>query len=189
MSRYSPDFKKEVIEKVLSRKGRRIEEVGTECGVPRATLFRWLKEHLTDPHGFEMKATRPQDWSLAAKTKALLETRFMTEEELGLYLRSKGLYHCHLREWKNEVMGLMGRNRKLNQVKNENEDALLRQRIKELQRELKLKDKALKEATALLALKKKAESIWGEQRDEKSQPMTGEDVSSSSKKPKKTAAE
>jgi hypothetical protein len=39
-----------------------------------------------------MKATRPQDWSLAAKTKALLETRFMTEEELGLYLRSKGLY-------------------------------------------------------------------------------------------------
>ena len=44
MSRYSPDFKKEVIEKVLSRKGRRIEEVGAEFGVPRATLFRWLKD-------------------------------------------------------------------------------------------------------------------------------------------------
>jgi cell division septum initiation protein DivIVA len=69
-------------------------------------------------------------------------------------------------------MGLMGRNRKLNQIRNENEDALLRQRIKELQRELKLKDKALKEATALLALKKKAESIWGEQREKKSPPTT-----------------
>jgi len=83
----------------------------------------------------------------------------------------------------------MGRNRKLNQIANENEGAILRQRIKELQRELKRKEKALKEASALLALKKKAESIWGVQKDEESPPTIGAEPSNSSTKPKKKAVD
>ena len=189
MGRYSPVFKKEIIEKVLGRRGKSLEKAIRECGISRATVFRWLKEYIADPHGIEMKAARPQDWSVAAKTKALLETRFMTEAELGVYLRSKGLYHCHLKEWKDDVISVMGRNRKINRLKNDNEDALLRQRIKDLTRELKLKDKALKEATALLALKKKAELIWGVREEEKPQPTTEEDASNSLKKPKKTAVD
>jgi len=189
MSRYSPVFKRDLIQKVLARKDKKVDQVADEHGVSRASVFRWLKEYLANPLGMEMKASRPQDWSAAAKTKALLETRFMTNEELGLYLRANGLYHCHLKEWRDEVMGLMGRNRKLNQIKNENEDSILRQRIKELQRELKRKDKALKEASALLALKKKAELIWGEQKEEKSPPTIEDEPSNSSKKQKKKDAE
>ncbi len=189
MSRYSPVFKRDLIQKILSRKDRKVEVVADEHGVSRASVFRWLKEYLADPHGMEMKASRPQDWSAAAKTKALLETRFMNDAELGLYLRANGLYHCHLKEWKEEIIGLMGRNRKLNQIANENEGAILRQRIKELQRELKRKEKALKEASALLALKKKAESIWGVQKDEESPPTIGAEPSNSSTKPKKKAVD
>jgi len=40
-------------------------------------------------------------------------------------------------------------------------------RIKELERELRRKDKALAETAALLVLKKKAQAIWGEHEDEK----------------------
>ena len=82
MSRYSPVFKRDLIQKILSRKDRKVEVVADEHGVSRASVFRWLKEYLADPHGMEMKAPRPQDWSAAAKTKALLETRFMNDAEL-----------------------------------------------------------------------------------------------------------
>jgi hypothetical protein len=37
-----------------------------------------------------------------------------------------------------------------------------RRRLRELERELKRKDKALAEAAALWVLRKKAEAIWGE---------------------------
>ena len=39
-------------------------------------------------------------------------------------------------------------------------------RIKELERELRRKDKALAETAALLVLKKKAQAIWGDREDE-----------------------
>lgn len=189
MGRYSPVFKKEIIEKILGRRGKSLEQAIKESGVSRATVFRWIQEYVADPHGVEMKAARPQEWSVAAKTKALLETRFMTDSELGVYLRAKGLYHCHLKEWKEDVLAVMGRNRKIDKLKNDNTDALLRQQVKELTRQLKLKDKALKEATALLALKKKAELIWGVQEEEKSTSMTDDEHLTSSKKPKKTDVE
>jgi hypothetical protein len=40
------------------------------------------------------------------------------------------------------------------------------QRIKELERELRRKEKALAETAALLALKKKARDIWGDSEDD-----------------------
>ena len=43
-----------------------------------------------------------------------------------------------------------------------------KKKIKELERELRRKDKALAEATALLILKKKAELIWGVVEDDES---------------------
>ena len=39
-------------------------------------------------------------------------------------------------------------------------------RLKELQRELRQKEKALAETAALLVLKKKAQAIWGDAEDE-----------------------
>jgi hypothetical protein len=69
----------------------------------------------------------------------------------------------------------------------EKEAALLR-RIRELEREVQLKDKALKEATAILVLKKKAESIWGVANEEEESPeKTEQEPSRLSKKHKRTA--
>ena len=41
-----------------------------------------------------------------------------------------------------------------------------RQRIRQLERELRRKEKALAEAAALLVLQKKAQAIWGDPEDE-----------------------
>jgi hypothetical protein len=52
-------------------------------------------------------------------------------------------------------------NRRLNTEKKAD-----RQRIRQLERELRRKEKALAEAAALLVLQKKAQAIWGDPEDE-----------------------
>ena len=45
-------------------------------------------------------------------------------------------------------------------------------RVRELEKELRRKDKALAEASALLVLKKKAQAIWGDE-DDDTTPRSG----------------
>jgi hypothetical protein len=46
------------------------------------------------------------------------------------------------------------------------DSGMARERIKQLERELRRKDAALAETAALLVLRKKAEAIWGKDEDE-----------------------
>jgi transposase len=184
LATYCPDFKMNCVELALSNQdGKSIDQLANEQGVSRATLFRWIKAYGPQAASLEKRKARPQEWSLASKLKTILETQGMSENELGAYLRTKGLYFSHLLQWKQEV---------LEEVKQRGKsvptgEAALLKRIRELERELKRKDKALREATALAILKKKAELLWPENVEENS-PETPETTPlSSSKKPKKTA--
>ncbi len=153
MSRHSPVFKRQLVEKILSQRNTSIDEIAKEHGVPRSTAFRWLRQYYREANGEERRSARPQDWNLATKMKVLLETRGMRDVELGLYLRREGLYHCHLELFKQEVLDEVSKSKKENRL--DAKEAILLQKVRDLQKELKIKDKALREATALLALKKK----------------------------------
>ena len=187
MLRYSPEFKRSVVERYLLQKSKGAEFVQRELQISRASLFRWIKVYGPQTTGVVRRQTRPQDWSMAAKLRALLETRAMNDQEMGIYLRENGLYYAHLVEWKTEVLSEVKKNNRMNRIPS-NESSLVK-RIRELEREVKLKDKALREATALLALKKKAELIWAEPEEEKSQDQTESKSPPSSKKRKKKAAD
>jgi transposase len=130
-----------------------------EVGITQATLSRWIRKHGTMV-AME-KGKRSSDWTPEEKLRAIVETAHLTDEELGSYLREKGLHAANLEEWrKQSLLGMteaaLGGRRK----KDPNA-----QRIKELERELLRKDKALAEASALLILKKKVEAIWGVEDD------------------------
>ena len=107
-----------------------------------------------------MKGRRPQDWTAEEKLNAVLEYEKLEEEEQrGKYFRAKGLHSVHIERWKQEIIeGL-----KSSKLVKKDPRA---KRIKELERELRRKDKALAETAALLVLKKKAQAIWGEREDE-----------------------
>jgi hypothetical protein len=83
----------------------------------------------------------------------------LSEEERGAFLRRSGLHSDNLAEWKRTCVDalLSSREERASRV----EVAEANRRIKELERELSRKDKALAEASALLILKKKADLIWG----------------------------
>ena len=168
---YCHDFKRIVIQKVFaSSESRRVEIIAKENGVSRATMFRWISRYGPEVVGVVKRSAKPEKYSMASKLKILLETKGMGEQELGAYLRHKGIFHSHLIQWKDEVLDEMkdGTDAKNLPTK----EAELLRRIRELEREVKRKDRALKEATAILALKKKALSIWGASADEKSETQT-----------------
>jgi len=128
-------------------------------GVSATSLYAWVNEsNRSGKHVGKSSHTsrRPQDWSAAEKFEAVLESSQLSDEELGRYLREKGIHEANLKEWRKQAeKGLspapMGADKQL--VK-EN---------KRLNKELQRKERALAEAAALLVLSKKARALWGEE--------------------------
>jgi len=156
--RYSKEFKQSAVEKLLDRGFRPVTAIVEELGVPSPTLYQWRKEFdkLVE---LKNKSQRPQDRSPEEKLKAVIEYESLPEEKRGEFLRREGLHRESIQAWQKQMEGgLMKPNNKQSDRLQRAKD---QRRIKELERELRRKDKALAEVTALLVLKKKADLIWG----------------------------
>jgi len=103
---------------------------------------------------------RPENWSAEEKLKTVQEYDALPDEEAqGRFLRERGLYSVDIERWREEMLQALGRKPNRKDPKN--------QRIKELESELRHKEKALAETAALLTLKKKARDIWGDSEDDR----------------------
>jgi len=156
--RYSAEFKKSAVEKLLSRGTRPVAAIIEELGIASPTLYQWKLDFARD--GGMKKSTRPQDRSAEEKLKFLTEYAAAPAEARGEILRRLGVHKEHVEEWQLQALkalkyGAMGKHVE------RSERAEDRRRIKELEKDLRRKDRALAETTALLVLKKKADLIWG----------------------------
>ena len=149
-----------------------------EVGISQTTLSRWLRSAgVVQPESFQdsrnaflkegsiekiMTPKRPKDWTPEEKLQAVVEASQLSEEDLGAYLRKKGLHESNLKQWRQEVLGAL--QNKVSGKKSSGKSAEAK-RIRQLERELVRKDKALAETAALLVLKKKAQAIWGDEDD------------------------
>jgi transposase-like protein len=156
--RYSLEFKKAAVEKFLIRGSRRVAAIVEEVGVPYSTLYQW-KNDFAKVGGMK-KSSRPEDRSAAEKLKILIEYEATPVEGRGELLRRLGVHREHVEAWTEQVhkalrFGAIGKHVA------RSERAEDRRKIKELERDVRRKDRALAETTALLVLKKKADLIWG----------------------------
>lgn len=93
----------------------------------------------------------------------MLEAAAVADADLGQFLRKQGLHAAQLKEWRSVAAAgakaalAHGRNRAREQPKADP------RRIRELERELLRKDKALAELAELIALKKNLELLWGDE--------------------------
>lgn len=110
-----------------------------------------------------MSPKRPEDWSPEEKLKAVIEAASLTDDQLGAFLRSRGIHETHLQQWRLQMLNSLGR---VVVDKKPKRSAADTQRIRSLEKELKRKEKALAETAALLVLKKKALEIWGDEDDD-----------------------
>ena len=159
---FSDEFKKATVQKLLSRGTRKVQDIANEAGIKAPTLYDW-RDKFANTDGMK-KSSKPQSRSASEKLKALSEYNVLSKEERGEYLRKNGLHEEHLAEWKKQIEEAFAPSKKLAADKSE----LLaeQKKVKQLEKELRRKDKALAEAAALLILKKKADLLWGSEEDE-----------------------
>lgn len=159
---YSEEFKKSAVEKLLHRGSRPVAAILEEVGVSSPTLYLWRK-HFANLSGMKKTSKRPQDRSAQEKLNAVIKFESLPEEERGEFLRKAGYHIEHIKAWRKQLEGALAPANKQAERRDRAED---QRKIKELEREIRRKDKALAETTALLVLKKKANLIWGTGEDE-----------------------
>jgi len=172
---YPDMFKNAMIQKMTGPDAISASALSKLVDVPQSTLSKWLRmtgvgPSYNFPNNFKEysnmtkknKPRRPNDWSPEEKLKVVMEAASLDDEQLGAFLREKGLHKTHLEQWRLQMLdGLQNgfSKKKTKQRKKETK------RIRALEKEIHRKDKALAETAALLVLKKKVQEIWGDEDD------------------------
>ena len=178
--KYPDRFKMNMIRQMTGPEPMTAGALSEKVGIAQTTLSRWLREACVAETHPEMDAAtgmahevnavmtspkRPQDWPPEEKFKAVLEATRLPGDELGAFLRRKGIHETHLQQWRYQMLGgLQNRPADKKKMKNSPEH----KRIRQLEKEITRKDKALAETAALLVLKKKVQAIWGDEDDDTS---------------------
>lgn len=155
--RHSTEFKKSAVQKYLSRGNRSVNEILQEIGIASPTIYQW-RDQFANVSDMK-KSTKPQARSATEKLKALMEYDALPDEKRGEYLRKNGLHEEHLTEWRQQIEEAFTPKKRSKQERQEL--AAEKNKVKQLEKEIRRKDKALAEVSALLVLKKKADLIWG----------------------------
>jgi transposase len=168
---YTDTFRARMVRRMLGANAVSASTLEGEVGVPQPTLSRWLRETATframEKTGKKPPAAHPvvparraQDWTPEEKLRAVVDTLGLEGEALGEYLRRHGLHREQLEQWRGAAKAALERPASKQRAKGE------AKRIKELERELRHKEKALAETAALLVLRKKVNALWGDGDDD-----------------------
>jgi len=158
---YSIGFKESQIKKVLPPSNRTIKDVANEAGVSDQTLRNWItkaKEGTLTNNNNVHSANR----SAREKLSLVIESKALSEEDEGRWLREKGLHSEHITLYEQELRDMV------EDKKDSEKQAMkkLQKENKRLEKELKRSQAALAEMAALYTLKKKADAIWGDKEDD-----------------------
>jgi transposase-like protein len=149
-----------VVARLLPPESSSVEQVSREVGVSAATLERWRADALANGSGD--RAGGNQRWTAAARLQALIATSAMDEATRSGWCREQGLYPAELKAWQQDAIAGLGEPRAVSAVEARQD----RRRLKELERELHRKDRALAETAALLVLSKKLSAVFHKDEDE-----------------------
>ncbi len=92
----------------------------------------------------------------------MLEAAPLNEAELGAYCRRKGMLVEQLERWRTEVHAVLSGGHGGTAP---SERAADKKRIRDLEKDLRRKEKALAETAALLVLSRKYEALWTDGED------------------------
>ena len=137
-----------------------LRRVSEELGVGTTTVHKWRQklreEGLLHPEDIE---ERNNDFTAEQIFSFVIETATMSEHELSAYCREKGLYVEQVKTWR-AISIQAHQPQKEIKYKQDIKRRADRKRIKELEKELARKDKALAETAALLVLREKFNALW-----------------------------
>ena len=158
MARYGQAYKQRIVARLLPPEGSAADVVSREVGVSVATLERWRADALANGAG---ERGGGQRWTAVARLEAVIATAAMDEAARSAWCREHGLYPADLDGWRQDAVAGLGEPRAASAAE-ARED---RRRVRELERELRRKDKALAETAALLVLAKKLAAVFRDGED------------------------
>jgi transposase-like protein len=165
MASYSKEFKEKMVTRMLPPNSEPVSKISKETKISVATLHKWKNNFSASSQPTSSRKQSSDKWSSQDKFFIVMETAGMNEIELSNYSRSKGLYVEQIKEWKNVCMeangGVAEEASRLNK-----EMKVKDKEIKSLEKELLRKDKALAETAAILVLRKKLNTLLGNDDEE-----------------------
>jgi transposase-like protein len=164
MREYSKEMKEAIVAKICRPGGFSYSQVARESGIAPSTVHGWVKS-LGGQSQVKLVKKQVSDLSPAEKLKLIFDSMKLSETELGDFVRRNGIFASDLDNWKTELL-LEVQQIKRGRPKLDPEVVKLREANARLQKDLRRKDKALAEASALVILKKRAEEIWGKDEED-----------------------
>ena len=153
MARYGQGFKDRAVARLLPPQSASVDEVAREVGVGAQTLQRWLSDALSRP-------ARERAWTAPARLEAVIATASMDEAARGAWCREHGVYPQQLAQWRDSATQALAEPEEARASPQQTRQD--RRRIKELEREVHRKDRALAETAALLVLSRKLEAVFND---------------------------
>src|SRR5680860_1061235 len=160
---YSPERKTAVLKRMFPPNNLPLRQLSQDEGISEATLHKWRAQARGNGQLLPDAAVGPEGWTSRDKFAAVLETAAMNEADMAEYCRKRGLFPEQIKTWRGACEQANDWDRastaRMSQATREE-----KKRIKDLERDLARKDRALAETAALLVLRKKAAAIWGGRR-------------------------
>ena len=151
--RYESDFKDWVVLQMMPPLNRSVAELAVALNLTPQSLRNWRQMARDKGLIVPGNGKTSDQWSSADKFNAVMETAPLSEVEISQYCRIKGIYP---EQNANPVVDLNSRTSKTAEER----------RIKVLERQLIQSDAGRAEAVALLELRKKANAIWGKDKED-----------------------
>ena len=162
---YTEGFKARMIERMTGPEGVSAYALSKDVGVSPPTLYRWIQAGSLNGMSKEPSRRRQTTWSASEKLRVVKEAGQLTDEDLGEFLRREGLHATQLSEWA-EIANAAALASLTPPKRSKKKMTPEQRRIRDLEKELNRKDKALAEVTAILTLKKRVQEIWGDGEDD-----------------------
>ena len=157
LARYGQAFKDRAVARLLPPESAALEMVAREVGIGAGTLERWREDAQSRP-------ARGRAWTAGARFEAVVTTAAMSQADKSAWCREHGVYPAELDTWRAScTVALAAPEEARASPQATRQD---RKRIKELERDLLRKDRALAETAALLVLSKKVAAIFTAGEDE-----------------------
>jgi transposase len=154
---YSVAFKQKMIQRLTGKYAVSALQLSRETGVRQQNLSRWLEEARSLPV-VASDDIRKRKWTVERKARVLASGSNLSGEQLRAYLEREGASIAEFERWRIAL------------EEDGRESAATTKRIRNLERELARKEKALAEAAALLVLKKTVANLHHDEDDDTNEP-------------------
>ena len=151
MARYGEAFRNRAVARLLPPESANVGLMAKEIGVSMQTLDRWREEAQSRP-------ARGRAWTADARLEAVITVAAMDEAGKSAWCREHGVYPAELDKWRLSATTALAEPEEVRASPQATRQD--KKRIKELERELLRKDRALAETAALLVLSKKVAAIF-----------------------------